>query len=377
MFLGDLCAPLDKPSAPCGVDQLPGLFTGGILEGAAARLHADRLRRFAIGFDLFQFLGDRDWVARLALEQSLDKDPVLGSAAVAIAEPEVAQPDLVRAALAIEGGRFDQDSSHVTAIGTGIHAQGAADRPRDTRQELQATEACCCRCLSHIGVEHGRADADPRSLDRETGKASAQAQGDTRQTAIADQQIGADTEHAYRDIDRKSAKHGCQILGIDRAEHHFRRPAHTEPGDRGQRGVRGQSAADFRHTLDQGQAGDNVGVLLRGIKREEIERGQVLAKPGSITPHTKFEGEVYVLTKEEGGRHTPFFKGYRPQFYFRTTDVTGTIELPGDTEMVMPGDNIKMTVELLAPIAMEDGLRFAIREGGRTVGAGVVAKILK
>ena len=133
----------------------------------------------------------------------------------------------------------------------------------------------------------------------------------------------------------------------------------------------------FRKLLDEGQAGDNVGVLLRGTKREDVERGQVLAKPGSIMPHTKFECEVYVLTKEEGGRHTPFFKGYRPQFYFRTTDVTGTIELPGDTEMVMPGDNIKMTVELIAPIAMEDGLRFAIREGGRTVGAGVVAKILK
>ena len=133
----------------------------------------------------------------------------------------------------------------------------------------------------------------------------------------------------------------------------------------------------FRKLLDEGQAGDNVGVLLRGTKREDVERGQVLAKPGSIMPHTKFEAEVYVLTKEEGGRHTPFFKGYRPQFYFRTTDVTGTIELPGNTEMVMPGDNIKMTVELIAPIAMEDGLRFAIREGGRTVGAGVVAKILK
>jgi elongation factor Tu len=133
----------------------------------------------------------------------------------------------------------------------------------------------------------------------------------------------------------------------------------------------------FRKLLDEGQAGDNVGVLLRGTKREDVERGQVLAKPGSIMPHTKFECEVYVLTKEEGGRHTPFFKGYRPQFYFRTTDVTGTIELPGDTEMVMPGDNIKMTVELIAPIAMEDGLRFAIREGGRTVGAGVVSKILK
>ncbi len=133
----------------------------------------------------------------------------------------------------------------------------------------------------------------------------------------------------------------------------------------------------FRKLLDEGQAGDNVGVLLRGTKREEVERGQVLAKPGSITPHTHFECEVYVLTKEEGGRHTPFFKGYRPQFYFRTTDVTGTIELPGNTEMVMPGDNIKMTVELIAPIAMEDGLRFAIREGGRTVGAGVVSKILK
>jgi elongation factor Tu len=133
----------------------------------------------------------------------------------------------------------------------------------------------------------------------------------------------------------------------------------------------------FRKLLDEGQAGDNVGVLLRGTKREEVERGQVLAKPGSITPHTHFECEVYVLTKEEGGRHTPFFKGYRPQFYFRTTDVTGAVELPTGTEMVMPGDNIKMVVELISPIAMEEGLRFAIREGGKTVGAGVVAKILK
>ena len=133
----------------------------------------------------------------------------------------------------------------------------------------------------------------------------------------------------------------------------------------------------FRKLLDEGRAGDNVGVLLRGTKREEVERGQVLAKPGSINPHTKFECEVYVLTKEEGGRHTPFFKGYRPQFYFRTTDVTGAVELPEATEMVMPGDNIKMKVELIAPIAMEEGLRFAIREGGRTVGAGVVSKILK
>jgi elongation factor Tu len=133
----------------------------------------------------------------------------------------------------------------------------------------------------------------------------------------------------------------------------------------------------FRKLLDQGQAGDNVGVLLRGTKREEVERGQVLAKPGSITPHTKFECEVYILTKEEGGRHTPFFKGYRPQFYFRTTDVTGAVELPENTEMVMPGDNIQMKVELISPIAMEEGLRFAIREGGRTVGAGVVAKIIQ
>src|SRR5512142_2734156 len=133
----------------------------------------------------------------------------------------------------------------------------------------------------------------------------------------------------------------------------------------------------FRKLLDQGQAGDNVGILLRGTKREEVERGQVLCKPGSIKPHTKFTAEVYVLTKEEGGRHTPFFKGYRPQFYFRTTDVTGACELPEGVEMVMPGDNIKMVVELINPIAMEDGLRFAIREGGKTVGAGVVAKILK
>jgi translation elongation factor 1A (EF-1A/EF-Tu) len=132
----------------------------------------------------------------------------------------------------------------------------------------------------------------------------------------------------------------------------------------------------FRKLLDEGRAGENVGVLLRGTKRDEVERGQVLAKPGSITPHTKFESEVYVLGKDEGGRHTPFFKGYRPQFYFRTTDVTGTIELPEGVEMVMPGDNIKMVVELIAPIAMDEGLRFAIREGGRTVGAGVVANII-
>jgi elongation factor Tu len=132
----------------------------------------------------------------------------------------------------------------------------------------------------------------------------------------------------------------------------------------------------FRKILDEGQAGDNLGCLLRGTKREEIERGQVLAKPGSITPHTQFEAEVYVLTKEEGGRHTPFFKGYRPQFYFRTTDVTGVATLPEGTEMVMPGDNVKLAVELIMPIAMEEGLRFAIREGGRTVGAGVVSKII-
>jgi elongation factor Tu len=133
----------------------------------------------------------------------------------------------------------------------------------------------------------------------------------------------------------------------------------------------------FRKLLDQGQAGDNVGCLLRGVKREDIERGQVLAKPGSITPHTKFEAQVYVLSKEEGGRHTPFFKGYRPQFYFRTTDVTGVVELKEGVEMVMPGDNAEMTVELIQPIAMDEGLRFAIREGGRTVGAGAVTKIEK
>jgi len=133
----------------------------------------------------------------------------------------------------------------------------------------------------------------------------------------------------------------------------------------------------FRKLLDSGEAGDNVGVLLRGTKRDDVERGQVLAKPGTITPHTKFEAEVYVLSKDEGGRHTPFFKGYRPQFYFRTTDVTGACELPEGVEMVMPGDNVKMVVELIAPIAMDEGLRFAIREGGRTVGAGVVAKIIE
>jgi elongation factor Tu len=133
----------------------------------------------------------------------------------------------------------------------------------------------------------------------------------------------------------------------------------------------------FRKILDQGQAGDNIGCLLRGTKKDDVERGQVLAKPGSITPHTKFKAEVYVLTKEEGGRHTPFFKGYRPQFYFRTTDVTGEVELPEGTEMVMPGDNISIRVNLITPIAMDQGLRFAIREGGRTVGAGVVAEIVE
>ena len=133
----------------------------------------------------------------------------------------------------------------------------------------------------------------------------------------------------------------------------------------------------FRKLLDEGRAGDNVGVLLRGTKREEIERGMVLAKPGSITPHTKFKGSVYVLTKDEGGRHTPFFNGYRPQFFFRTTDVTGTVQLPEGTEMVMPGDNVEITGELIAPIAMEKELRFAIREGGRTVGAGVVSEIIE
>jgi elongation factor Tu len=133
----------------------------------------------------------------------------------------------------------------------------------------------------------------------------------------------------------------------------------------------------FRKLLDEGRAGDNVGLLLRGVEKTDIERGMVLAKPGSIPPHTQFEAEVYVLTKEEGGRHTPFFKGYRPQFYFRTTDVTGSVELPAGVEMVMPGDNIQMTIELITPVAMDEGLRFAIREGGRTVGAGVVTKILK
>jgi elongation factor Tu len=133
----------------------------------------------------------------------------------------------------------------------------------------------------------------------------------------------------------------------------------------------------FRKLLDQGQAGDNIGVLLRGTKREEVERGQVLAKPGSITPHTKFAAEVYVLSKDEGGRHTPFFNGYRPQFYFRTTDVTGSVDLPQGTEMVMPGDNVSITVALIQPIALEQGLRFAIREGGKTVGAGVVSKVIE
>jgi elongation factor Tu len=133
----------------------------------------------------------------------------------------------------------------------------------------------------------------------------------------------------------------------------------------------------FRKLLDEGQAGDNIGVLLRGTKREEVERGQVLAKPGSITPHTNFNAEAYVLTKEEGGRHTPFFNGYRPQFYFRTTDVTGVVKLPEGTEMVMPGDNINVEIELITPVAMDEGLKFAIREGGKTVGAGIVTKIIQ
>jgi len=133
----------------------------------------------------------------------------------------------------------------------------------------------------------------------------------------------------------------------------------------------------FRKLLDEGRAGDNIGALLRGVKREDIERGQVLAKPGSITPHTKFKAEAYILSKEEGGRHTPFFNGYRPQFYFRTTDVTGVVDLPAGTEMVMPGDNVAVTVNLITPIAMDEGLRFAIREGGRTVGAGVVSSIIE
>ncbi|MBO5413179.1 MAG: elongation factor Tu, partial [Clostridia bacterium] len=133
----------------------------------------------------------------------------------------------------------------------------------------------------------------------------------------------------------------------------------------------------FRKLLDQAEAGDNIGVLLRGIEKKDVERGQVLAKPGTVHPHTKFKAEVYVLTKEEGGRHTPFFNGYRPQFYFRTTDVTGLVELPAGTEMVMPGDNITMTIELITPIAMEKGLRFAIREGGRTVGSGIVSEIME
>ena len=134
---------------------------------------------------------------------------------------------------------------------------------------------------------------------------------------------------------------------------------------------------DIIKLLDQGEAGDNVGVLLRGTKREEVERGQVLAHPGTINPHTKFEAEVYILSKDEGGRHTPFFNGYRPQFYFRTTDVTGAVDLPEGIEMVMPGDNVKFIVSLIAPIAMDEGLRFAVREGGRTVGAGVVSKIIE
>ena len=133
----------------------------------------------------------------------------------------------------------------------------------------------------------------------------------------------------------------------------------------------------FRKLLDEGQAGDNIGVLLRGTKREEVERGQVLAKPGSITPHTNFTAEAYVLTKEEGGRHTPFFNGYRPQFYFRTTDVTGVVKLPQGTEMIMPGDNINVEIELITPVAMDEGLKFAIREGGKTVGAGIVTKIIQ
>ena len=171
------------------------------------------------------------------------------------------------------------------------------------------------------------------------------------------------------------ARHGGDRA--DRARHRQRRRRDRDRGHQGhhQDGVHGRG--DVPKLLDRGEPGDNVGVLLRGVKREEVERGQVLCKPGSITPHTQFSAETYVLTKEEGGRHTPFFSNYRPQFFFRTTDVTGTIELPEGTEMVMPGDNITMKVKLIAPIAMEQGLRFAIREGGRTVGAGVVAAIIE
>ena len=171
------------------------------------------------------------------------------------------------------------------------------------------------------------------------------------------------------------ARHGGHRAG--RARHRQRRRRDRDRGHQGhdQDGV--HRRRDVQKLLDRGEPGDNVGVLLRGVKREEVERGQVLCKPGSITPHTQFSAETYVLTKEEGGRHTPFFSNYRPQFFFRTTDVTGTIELPEGTEMVMPGDNVTMKVKLIAPIAMEEGLRFAIREGGRTVGAGVVAAIIE
>ena len=184
-----------------------------------------------------------------------------------------------------------------------------------------------------------------------------------------------DAGHGNGVEDRETSRPVEEQLGArDRPEPQLRRGERdhlTRPKHHRRKGTGGRHGA----CADQGQAGDNVGVLLRGTKREEVERGQVLCKPGSIKPHTKFECEVYVLTKEEGGRHTPFFKGYRPQFYFRTTDVTGNVQLPDGVEMVMPGDNIKMTVELISPIAMEEGLRFAIREGGRTVGAGVVTAI--
>jgi elongation factor Tu len=170
---------------------------------------------------------------------------------------------------------------------------------------------------------------------------------------------------------------GTVVTGACRARHHQGWRRSRDRRHQGHHQDHLHRCRDVPQAARPGQAGDNIGVLLRGTKRDDVERGQVLAKPGSITPHTHFEAEVYVLSKEEGGRHTPFFNGYRPQFYFRTTDVTGACELPEGIEMVMPGDNVKMTVKLIAPIAMEEGLRFAVREGGRTVGAGVVAKIIE
>ncbi len=230
-----------------------------------------------------------------------------------------------------------------------------------------------------IPIVKGSALAALEGRDAELGKQSILELMEAVDTYIP--QPDAAEGPAVPDADRGrvldlGARHGGD--GPGRARHRQGRRGGRDRRPAGRRRRRWCTGVEmFRKLLDQGEAGDNIGALLRGTKREDVERGQVLAKPGSITPHTKFKAEAYILTKEEGGRHTPFFTNYRPQFYFRTTDVTGMVTLPEGTEMVMPGDNVSMEVELIQPIAMDEGLRFAIREGGRTVGAGVVAKIIE